>query len=115
MSVPGPTPLQSFLGGVGLALPAQALLSLNSETFGISGFIHGAARGNLEDAVSVLGLISGGFVVAAIEGTGPTIGEPALLPLALSGLLVGVGAKVCSKQPWDIKSFSDLMGLAPCA
>jgi hypothetical protein len=95
MPVPGPTPLQSFLGGVGLALPAQALLSHNSETFGISGFIHGAARGNLEDAVSVLGLISGGFVVAAIEGTKPTIEDSALLPLALSGLLVGVGAKVC--------------------
>jgi len=97
MPVPGPTPLQSFLGGVGLALPSQALLSLNNETFGISGFIHGAARGNLEDAVSVLGLISGGLVVAAIEGTKPTVGDFAPLPLALSGLLVGVGAKVCSE------------------
>ena len=98
MPVPGPTPLQSFLGGVGLALPAQALLSFNSETFGISGFIHGAARGNPEDAIAVLGLISGGFVVAAIEGTKPTTGDSALLPLALSGLLVGVGAKVCFEQ-----------------
>lgn len=93
--VPAPaTPLQSFLGGVGLALPAQALLSLNSRTFGISGFIYGAARGNLEDAMSVLGLVSGGFIVAAIEGTKPTIIDSAPLPLVLSGLLVGVGAKV---------------------
>jgi uncharacterized protein len=97
MPVLGPTPLQSFLGGIGLALSAQARLSLNSETFGISGFIHGAARGNLEDAVSVLGLISGGFLVAAIEGIKPTVGDSAPLPLALSGLLVGVGAKVCSE------------------
>jgi hypothetical protein len=97
MPVPGPTPLQSFLGGVGLALPAQALLSFNHKTFGISGFIHGAARGNLEDVMSVLGLVLGGFVVGAIEGTKPTLGDAATLPLALSGLLVGVGAKVCSE------------------
>ncbi len=99
MPVPGPTPVQSFLGGVGLALPAQALLSLNSRTFGISGFIHGAARGNLEDAMSALGLIAGGFAVAAIEGTKPIIGDSGLLPLAISGLLVGVGAKVRSDSP----------------
>jgi hypothetical protein len=89
------TPLQSFLGGIGLALPAQALLSFNRRTFGISGFIHGAVRGDLEDVLSVLGLVSGGFIVAAIEGTKPTIIESATLPLVLSGLLVGVGTKVC--------------------
>ncbi|KAH9981043.1 hypothetical protein BGW80DRAFT_306027 [Lactifluus volemus] len=53
----GPTPLQSFLGGVGLALPAQALLSFNHSMFGISGFIHRAVRGNLDDFTSLLGLI----------------------------------------------------------
>lgn len=95
MSLPGPTPLQSFLGGVGLAFPVQALLSLNHNTFGVSGFIHGAARGNLEDIMSVLGLISGGFAVAAIEGGKPMVQNPSLLHLMLSGLLVGVGAKVC--------------------
>ena len=61
MSLSGPTPLQSFLGGIGLALPAQALLSLNHNTFGVSGFIRGAAHGNLEDTMSVLGMISAGF------------------------------------------------------
>lgn len=94
MLVPGPTPLQSFLGGIGLALPVQALLSFNSSTFGISGFIHGAARGNVEDIISVLGLISGGVVVAAIEGSKPIVPDSARLPLMLSGLLVGIGAKV---------------------
>jgi hypothetical protein len=44
--------------------------------------------------MSVLGLVSGGFIVAAIEGTKPTIIDSAPLPLVLSGLLVGVGAKV---------------------
>lgn len=94
MPEPGPTPLQSFLGGVGLALPVHALLSLNNKTFGISGFINGAARGNLEDTLSVLGVISGGFAVAVIEGIKPTIQDSAPLSLMLSGLLVGVGAKV---------------------
>jgi uncharacterized protein len=96
MPEPGPTPLQSFLGGVGLAFPVQALLSLNSKTFGISGFINGAARGDLEDALSVLGLISGGFAVGVIEGIKPTIRDSTPLPLILSGLLVGIGAKVRS-------------------
>jgi hypothetical protein len=94
MPEPGPTPLQSFLGGIGLALPVQALLSLNSKTFGISGFINGAARGNLEDTLSVLGLISGGFAVGVIEGMKPMIRDSTPLRLILSGVLVGVGAKV---------------------
>jgi len=94
MSLPGPTPLQSFLGGVCLAFPVQALLSFNKSTFGISGFMHGAARGRLEDAISVLGLILGGVAVAVIEGDKPAVGDTAPLPLMLSGLLVGAGAKV---------------------
>jgi len=95
MSVPGPTPLQSFLGGIGLALPVHILLYHNNSTFGISGFINGAARGNLEDILSVLGLISGGILVGAIEGQKPTLSVAPPLPLMLSGLLIGVGSKVC--------------------
>jgi uncharacterized protein len=99
MSLPGPTPLQSFLGGIGLALPAQALLSLNHSTFGVSGFLHGAVRGNLEDIISLLGLISGGFAIAAIDGGKPMAQNVPSLHLALSGLLVGVGSKVqCSES-----------------
>jgi hypothetical protein len=94
MPEPGSTPLQSLLGGVGLAFPLQALLSLNGKTFGISGFIHGAVRGNLEDVLSVLGMIAGGFAVGAIEGIAPTIQDSPAFPLILSGLLVGAGAKV---------------------
>jgi uncharacterized protein len=94
MLEPGSTPLQSFLGGVGVAFPAQTLLSLNGKTFGISGFINGAARGNLEDVLSVLGMIAGGFAVGAIEGIKPTIQDSPAFPLIVSGLLVGAGAKV---------------------
>jgi hypothetical protein len=94
MSLPGSTPLQSFLGGVCAAFPVHALLSFNNNTFGISGFIHGAARGRLEDAMSVLGLVLGGAAVAVIEGDKPTVGDSAPLSLILSGLLVGAGSKV---------------------
>ncbi len=97
MPDPGPTPLQSFVGGVGLALPVQTLLSLNGKTFGISGFIHGAARGNLEDLMSVLGMIAGGFAVGIIEGATPTIQHTPSFSLILSGLLAGIGAKVRHK------------------
>ena len=90
------TPLQSFLGGVCLAFPVHALLSFNNNTFGISGFIHGAARGRLEDAMSVLGLVLGGAAVAVIEGDKLTVGNSTPLPLMLSGLLVGAGTKVRS-------------------
>jgi hypothetical protein len=95
----GPTPLQSFLGGVGLALPAQALLSFNHSMFGISGFIHRAVRGNLDDFTSLLGLISGGFAIAFIEGgSKPLVQNSPPLHLVLSGLLVGMGSKVCSES-----------------
>lgn len=94
MPEPGSTPLQSLLGGVGLAFPAQTLLSLNGKTLGISGFIHGAARGNLEDVLSALGMIAGGFAVGAIEGIKPTIQDTPAFPLILSGLLVGAGSKM---------------------
>lgn len=93
------TPLQSFLGGVCVAFPVHALISFNNNTFGISGFIHGAARGRLEDAMSVFGLVLGGVVVAVIEGDKPTVGNPSPLPLILSGLLVGAGSKVRPRCP----------------
>lgn len=94
MSLPSSTPLQSLIGGVCLAFPVQALLSFNNNNFGISGFIHGAARGRLEDTMSVLGLVLGGVAVAVIERDKPTVGDSAPLSLMLSGLLVGVGTKV---------------------
>ncbi|KAL1687584.1 hypothetical protein GGG16DRAFT_61864, partial [Schizophyllum commune] len=90
------TPLQSFLGGIGLVLPAHALLLLNGKVFGISGFMHRCLRGDREAAAGVAGLIAGGAVVGLIDRAGPS---PITLPLslvALSGGLVGLGTKLAN-------------------
>jgi hypothetical protein len=89
-----PTPLQSFLGGVGLTVPIQFLLTLNGKVFGISGFFHNAVRGETEALTSVAGLLLGGAIIGAVEGVGPPKMSVGLAQIALSGLLVGVGTKV---------------------
>jgi hypothetical protein len=88
------TRFHSFLRGVCTAFPIHALLSFNNNTFGISGFIHGAVHRRLEDAMSVLGLVLGGMAIAVIEGDKPTVGDSAPLSLILSRLLVGAVSKV---------------------
>ena len=90
-----PTPLQSFLGGVGLAVPVQFLLVLNGSVFGISGFLHGAVRSGKEALTSVAGFLLGGAIVGAVEGVGPRTVSIGLFRIVFSGLLVGVGTKVC--------------------
>ncbi|KAI4526748.1 hypothetical protein K525DRAFT_188390, partial [Schizophyllum commune Loenen D] len=90
------TPLQSFLGGIGLVLPAHALLVLNGKVFGISGFMHRCLRGDKEAVAGVAGLMAGGAVVGLIDRAGPS---PITLPLslvALSGGLVGLGTKLAN-------------------
>jgi len=89
-----PTPVQSFLGGVGLALPVHLLMRLNGSVFGVSGFIHGAVRGNTEVLSAASGLVVGGVVVGLLESNRP---PPMLVDLPwtlLSGLLVGLGTKM---------------------
>lgn len=90
----GSTPLQSFLGGIGLALPVHTLLMLNGSVFGIAGFLHRAVKGGMEDAASVLGLLLGGIVVGAIEGPGPQMSEASSSTMIASGVLVGLGTKL---------------------
>jgi len=94
MSTSRPAPLQSFLGGIGLALPVHALLILNGSIFGISGFLHRAARGGKEGAVSVLGFVLGGVVVGELEGIGPKVYSTHVPTLVASGILVGLGTKL---------------------
>jgi uncharacterized protein len=91
-----PTPVQSFVGGIGLSLPVYALLVLNGSTLGISGFIHSSLRGSKESAIAVAGLILGGIAVSGIERVGPGVGMVGdnLWSTVFSGLLVGVGTKV---------------------
>lgn len=89
-----PTPLQSFLGGLGLSLPVHALTLLNGNVFGISGFLHRAVRGGTEAIIAVAGLILGGAFVGIIEGGGPKPLNIGLSQVVLSGFLVGLGSKV---------------------
>ncbi|KAJ3895673.1 hypothetical protein GG344DRAFT_85733 [Lentinula edodes] len=89
-----PTPLASFLGGFGLALPVHSLLVLNGSVFGISGFVHRAVRGNKEGLIATAGLIIGGIIIGTIEGRGPETSFSPLPSLLLSGFLVGLGTKL---------------------
>ncbi|KAJ7774966.1 hypothetical protein B0H16DRAFT_1672569 [Mycena metata] len=89
-------PLQSFLGGLGLSLPVHALLLLNGNVFGISGFLHRALRGSKEATASVIGLLLGGMFVGLTEKAGPQPFPIPFLSLLLSGLLVGVGTKMAN-------------------
>ena len=90
-----PAPLQAFLGGIGLAIPVQDLLTLNGSIFGISGFFHRAALGSSEAIASLAGLMLGGFAIGFLRSSHPEIVDPNLSTMILSGLLVGAGTKVC--------------------
>lgn len=90
-----PTPLQSFLGGLGMVIPVQFLLVLNGSVFGISGFLHDAVRGGKESVASIASLLLGGAIIGAVEGVGPHPISTGLPLVILSGFLVGVGTKVC--------------------
>ncbi|KAF5358245.1 hypothetical protein D9756_001399 [Leucocoprinus leucothites] len=89
-----PSPLSSLLGGLSLPVPTHALTVLNGNVFGISGFVHRAARGSTEALVAVVGLILGGAIGGLIEGGGPQSSGLSLSELAASGFLVGFGTKV---------------------
>ncbi|KAJ7741531.1 hypothetical protein DFH07DRAFT_837579 [Mycena maculata] len=89
-------PLQSFLGGLGLSLPVHALLLLNGNVFGISGFLHRAVRGNKEAVASASGLLLGGMFAGLVEGAGPRSFPLTFPALILSGLLVGLGTKMAN-------------------
>ncbi|KAJ7905634.1 hypothetical protein B0H14DRAFT_2660971 [Mycena olivaceomarginata] len=89
-------PLDSFLGGLGLTLPVHALLLLNGQVYGISGFLHRAVRGNVEAMAAVLGLFLGGLFVGLTENAGPQLFPLRSSQLIFSGLLVGVGTKLAN-------------------
>ncbi|TFK30120.1 hypothetical protein FA15DRAFT_663483 [Coprinopsis marcescibilis] len=111
-----PTPLRSFVGGLALPVPVHALMLLNGNVFGISGFIHRAAKGSIEAAAGVAGLVLGGMLVAKLDGVAP---PTLLLPgyqVAASGFLVGLGTKlsngctsghmVCGLSRFSLRSFA---------
>ncbi|KAF7440691.1 hypothetical protein PC9H_001038 [Pleurotus ostreatus] len=89
-----PTPLRSFIGGVGLSLPVHSLFVFNGSNFGVSGFIHNAVAGGTEGAAGVVGLVLGGFLIGLLEGRPPAAVPGSLSQIALAGLLVGIGTKL---------------------
>ncbi|KAF8212108.1 hypothetical protein K438DRAFT_1227206 [Mycena galopus ATCC 62051] len=89
-------PLASFLGGIGLSLPVHALLLLNGQVYGISGFLHRAVRGSREAIASVLGLLLGGLFVGLMEDAGPQRFPLPTSHLVVSGLAVGIGTKLAN-------------------
>ncbi|KAF9454669.1 DUF395-domain-containing protein [Macrolepiota fuliginosa MF-IS2] len=89
-----PAPLNSFLGGLTLPIPVHTLMLLNGNVFGISGFVHRAARGSSEALAAVAGLILGGAAVGLIEGGGPQSASLSFSQLATSGFLVGLGTRL---------------------
>ena len=105
-----PTPVQSFLGGIALALPVHSLLLLNGSILGISGFVHRAVRGDPEAFFSVAAFLAAGFVIGLVEGPVTPVAQ-SLQRIALSGLLVGVGTKVRRVFPLR-RAFSDGAGTA---
>ncbi|PBK97028.1 hypothetical protein ARMGADRAFT_924055 [Armillaria gallica] len=89
-----PTPLRSFIGGFGLSLPVHALLLLNGNVFGISGFFHRAVKGNLEALAGVSGLFAGGLVIGILEGSKQAVLGLEMRQVLFSGFLVGLGTKM---------------------
>ncbi|KAK0459867.1 uncharacterized protein EV420DRAFT_1620349 [Desarmillaria tabescens] len=89
-----PTPLRSLIGGFGLSLPVHALLLLNGNVFGISGFFHRAVKGNIEALAGVSGLLAGGLVIGALEGANTAVLGLEIRQVLLSGFLVGLGTKM---------------------
>ena len=95
-----PTPFQSFVGGLGLTIPVHALLLLNGDVFGISGFLHRAVQGNKEAIAALAGLALGGALVGIVEGPALTSSLTLTIPnVLLSGFLVGIGSKVRTVPP----------------
>lgn len=91
-----PLPLNSLLGGLTLTVPVHSLMLLTGNVFGVSGFMHRAARGASEALTAVAGLILAGAVVGFIECAGPESTGLSISQLAAAGFLVGLGTKVCT-------------------
>ncbi|KAJ3505359.1 hypothetical protein NLJ89_g7461 [Agrocybe chaxingu] len=101
-----PTPLRSFLGGLGIPVAAHELLVLNGNVFGISGFVHRGIRGSIEGVAGVAGLVLSGAMVANLEGNGPAPLSLSLPKVLLSGFLVGLARKWLYFRPYDMWGFA---------
>lgn len=87
-------PLESFLGGLGIPIPAHVLLLLNGNVFGVSGFMHHTIKGNKEAIAGVTGLVLGGIFIGFLERANPLSMQGNLFWAIASGILIGIGSKV---------------------
>jgi zinc transporter ZupT len=92
-----PKSLQGLLGGIGIALSVHSLLVLNGSVLGVSAFVHHSLRGDKAAMASVVGLILGGIAVGIIGDVDTPVPHTSslLFRMVFSGLLVGIGTKVC--------------------
>ncbi|KAK2466773.1 hypothetical protein APHAL10511_001031 [Amanita phalloides] len=89
-----PTPVQSFLGGVGLALSVHLLMRLNGNVLGVSGFLHRAVKGDKEASSAILGIILGGVIIGLLERGRPLAAVTNFPHTLVAGFLVGLGTKL---------------------
>lgn len=87
-------PLESFLGGLGIPIPAHVLLLLNGNVFGVSGFMHHTIKGNKEAIAGVTGLVLGGIFIGFLERANPLSMQGNLFWAIASGILIGIGSKM---------------------
>ncbi|KAG1735840.1 hypothetical protein EDD22DRAFT_1045313 [Suillus occidentalis] len=116
----GPHSIRRSSGGIGIALSVHSLLVLNGSVLGVSGFVHRSLRGDKAAMASVVGLVLGGITVGIIGDVDTP--EPhtasSLLPMALSGSLVGIGTRglppryFCNAHASDCFSSHMICGLS---
>ncbi|KAH7103035.1 hypothetical protein BKA62DRAFT_698403 [Auriculariales sp. MPI-PUGE-AT-0066] len=88
--------LPSLAGGIGLALTAHTLLTLQNRVLGISGMVNRTSHGSLADAVILAGVFAGGLFTAVLSSSGATVPYPNVSRVALAGFLVGLGSKLAN-------------------
>lgn len=124
-SLPVVTPVQGFLGGLGLALSSSLLLFGTGHVFGVSGFIHGSfdPRGprlhgwtsaKTVDVVAFTGLVLGGALIGSLEAQHSEILPPFVpitgrdfLKVGIAGFLTGIGSRVCTHKSLYVHNKSD--------
>jgi len=87
----------ALLGGALIGLSASLYWSLNGRIAGVSGILHGALRGAGEERVIRLLFLLGLFITGLLFALFTTrVASPPvpLLPLAIAGLLVGIGTRL---------------------
>ncbi|MCP9221627.1 YeeE/YedE family protein [Erythrobacter sp. LQ02-29] len=101
LGFPDAAPLAGLVGGVLIGLAAALMLLGNGRIAGVSGIaaraagLGGSGRGRSEAWLFILGLPLGALIGGWATGGLPSH-FPAPLPLAIAGLIVGVGTRLGS-------------------